>query len=175
MDCSTPGFPVLHHLLEFAHTHVHSVDEAIQPSHPLSSPFPLAFNFSQHQGLFQWVGSSHQVAKVFSFSFSPSNEYSGLISFRKICLHLISKFSHVILPQNHIPNSLYFWGAPKSLQMVTAAMKLKCACSLEGKLWQTDHILKSRDITLATKVHIVKPQICKWCHPNGFSSGHVWT
>ena len=66
--------------------------------------------------------------------FIPSNEYSGLISFRKICLHLISKFSHVILPQNHIPNSLYFWGAPKSLQMVTAAMKLKDAYSLEEKL-----------------------------------------
>ena len=69
----------------------------------------------------------------FSFSISPSNEYSGLISFRKICLHLISKFSHVILPQNHIPNSLYFWGAPKSLQMVTAVMKLKDACSSEVK------------------------------------------
>ena len=51
--------------------------------------------------------------------------------------------------------------APKSLQMVTAGMKLKDTCSLEGKLGQTDHILKSRDITLATKVHIVKPQICK--------------
>ena len=84
MDCRTPGFPVLHYFLEFAQTHVHWVGDAIQPSHPLSSPFPLAFNLSQHQDLFSWVGSSHQVAKVleFSFSISPSKEYSGFISFR---------------------------------------------------------------------------------------------
>ena len=67
MDCSTPGFPVHHQLPELAQTHVHWVGEAIQPSHPLSSPSPLAFNLSQHQGLFQWVSSSHQVAKVLEF------------------------------------------------------------------------------------------------------------
>ena len=66
MDCSTPGFPVHHQLLELAHTHVHQVSDAIQPSHPLSSPSP-AFNLSQHQGLFQSVNSLHQVAKVFEF------------------------------------------------------------------------------------------------------------
>ena len=65
MDCSTPVFPILHHLLEFAQTHVHWVDP-IQPSHPLLSPSPPAFNLSQHQGLF-WVSSLHQVAKVFEF------------------------------------------------------------------------------------------------------------
>ena len=64
MDCSTPGFPVHHQLLELIKTHVHWVGDAIQPSHPLSSPFPPAFNLSQHQGLFQWVSSSHQVVKV---------------------------------------------------------------------------------------------------------------
>ena len=64
MDCSTQGFPVLHYLPELAQTHVHWVSDAIQPSHPLSSPSPLALNLFQHQGLFQWVGSSHQVAKV---------------------------------------------------------------------------------------------------------------
>ena len=64
MDCSMPGLPVLHHLLELAQTHVHWVGDAIQPAHPLSSPSPLAFNLSQHQGLFQWVSSLHQVAKV---------------------------------------------------------------------------------------------------------------
>ena len=63
-DCSLPGFPVLHHLPEFAQSHVHWVDDAIQPSHPLLSPSPPALNLSQHQGLFQWVGSSHQVARV---------------------------------------------------------------------------------------------------------------
>ena len=64
MHCSTPGFPVLHHLPEFAQTHVHWVSDAIQPCHPLSSPFPPALNISQHQGLFQWVGFLHQMAKV---------------------------------------------------------------------------------------------------------------
>ena len=63
-DCSTPGFPVHHQLPELAKTHVHWVSDAIQPSHPLLSPFPPAFSLSWHQGLFQWVSSSHQVAKV---------------------------------------------------------------------------------------------------------------
>ena len=64
MDCSTLGFPVLHHLPEFAQTLIHWVSDAIQPSHPVSPPSPPAFSLSQHQGLFQWVGSSHKVAKV---------------------------------------------------------------------------------------------------------------
>ena len=63
MDCSTPGFPVPYHLLECAQTHVHWVSDAIQPSYPLFSPSPPAFNLSQHQGLFQWVW--HRVAQVF--------------------------------------------------------------------------------------------------------------
>ena len=64
MGCSRPGFSVLHYLLEFAQTLVHWVSDAIQPSHPLSSPSPPAFNLSQHQGPFQWVSSSQQVVKV---------------------------------------------------------------------------------------------------------------
>ena len=68
MDCSMPGFPVHHQLLELAQTHVHPVGGAIQPSHPLSSSSP-AFNLSQHQGLFQWVSSSHQVARVLELHF----------------------------------------------------------------------------------------------------------
>ena len=64
MDCSTPGFPVHHQLPELTQTHVHWVGDAIQPSHPLSPPSPPAFNLSQHQGLFQCVSSSHQVAKL---------------------------------------------------------------------------------------------------------------
>ena len=64
MDCNMPGFSVLHCLPEFVQTHVPWVSDAIQPSHPLSPASPPALNLSQHQGLFQWVGSSHQVAKV---------------------------------------------------------------------------------------------------------------
>ena len=83
LDCSMPGFHVHYKLLELTQTHVHRVSDAIQPSHPLSSPSSPSFNLSQHQGLFQWVSSSHQVSKVLEFhSISPSNEYSGLISFR---------------------------------------------------------------------------------------------
>ena len=67
MNCGTPGLPVHHQLLESTQTHVHQVDDAIQPSHPLWSSFPPALNLSQHQGLFQWVSSSHQVAKVLEF------------------------------------------------------------------------------------------------------------
>ena len=70
---STPGLPVHHQLLEFTQTHVHWVGDAIQPSHPLSSPSPPALNLSQHQGLFQWVSSSHQVAKVLEFQLQPQS------------------------------------------------------------------------------------------------------
>ena len=69
MNCSTPGLPVHHQLLESTQTHVHWVSDAFQPSHPLSSPSPPALNLSQHQGLFKWVSSSHQVAKVLEFQF----------------------------------------------------------------------------------------------------------
>ena len=77
-DCSTLGFPVHHQLPELTQTHIHRVGDAIQPSHPLLSSSPLAFNLFQHQGLFQWVSSSHQVAKVLEFqlqhqSFLPMN------------------------------------------------------------------------------------------------------
>ena len=82
MNCSSPVFPVLHYLLEFAQTHVHWVNDAIQPSHPLLSPSASTFNLSQHQGLFKWVSSLHQVAKLLEFQLQhqSSNEYSGLIS-----------------------------------------------------------------------------------------------
>ena len=67
MNGSTPGLPVHHQLLESTQTHVHWVGDAIQPSHPLSSPSPPALNLSQHQGLFQWLSSLHQMAKVLEF------------------------------------------------------------------------------------------------------------
>ena len=67
MNCSTPGLPVHHQLPESTQTHVLWVGDAIQPSHPLSSPSPPTLSLSQHQGLFQWISSSHQVAKVLEF------------------------------------------------------------------------------------------------------------
>ena len=92
MDCSTPGFPVHHQLPEPTQTHVHRIGDSIQPFHPLSSPSPPSFNHSQHQ-----VSSNESVLHIrwpkhwsFSFSISPSNEYSGLISFRIDRLDLLA-------------------------------------------------------------------------------------
>ena len=92
MDCSTPGLPVHHQLLDLAQTHVHWVGDAIQPSCPLWSPSPPAFNLSQHQGL-----SNESVLCIrwpkywsFRFSISPSNGYSGLISFRIDWFYLLA-------------------------------------------------------------------------------------
>ena len=84
---STLGFPVLHCLPEFAQASVHWVGDAIQPSHPLLPPSPPALNLSQHQGLFQWVSSLHQVAKVLELNFSirASNESSGLTDRSPCC------------------------------------------------------------------------------------------
>ena len=88
MDCSMPGLPVHHQLLEFTQTHVYWISDAIQPSHPLSSPSPPAFNCSQHRGLFKWVSFLHQVAKVlefhlqyqsFQWTFKTDFLYDGLV------------------------------------------------------------------------------------------------
>ena len=111
IDCSKPGFPVLHHLLEFAQTHVHWVSDAIQPSHPLSPPSPSALNLSQHQGLFQWVSSSHQVAKVLelqlqhqSFQWIQGWFPLGLIGF----ISLQSKGLSRVFSNNILQKHLFF-------------------------------------------------------------------
>ena len=91
---SMPGLPVHHQLPESTQTHVHWVSDAIQPSHPLSSPSPPALNLSQNQGLFKWVSSLHQVAKVLEFQLQHQSfqwtEIQGLISFRKDWLDLLA-------------------------------------------------------------------------------------
>ena len=105
-----PGLPANHQLPEFTQTHVHWVGDAIQPNNPLSSPSPSAFNFSQHQLLFKWVSSSHQVAKEFSFSISPSNEYSGRISFKMDWLDLLAVQGTLkILLRHHSSKASILW------------------------------------------------------------------
>ena len=87
MDCSMPGFPVHHQLLELAQTHVHWVGDAIQPTHPLSSPSPSVFNLSQHQGLFQSVGLSHQVTIVLVAIIMTFTECLLSIRYYILCMH----------------------------------------------------------------------------------------
>ena len=105
MDCSMPGFPVLHYLSEFAQTHVHWVCDAIQPSHPLS-PSPPAFNLSQHQGLFQW--NCTKVANNPQISADCNNKgsfYSGFVPFLR---------KHGLLPNER----LAWWGHAMALLLL---------------------------------------------------------
>ena len=117
MNCSTPGLPVHHQLPEFTETHVHWISDAIQPSHPLSSPSPPALNLDQHQGLFKWVSSSHQVAKYWSFSLntSPSNEHPGLISFRMDRSDLLAVQGTLKSPLQHHSSKHQFFSTQFSL------------------------------------------------------------
>ena len=112
MDCSTPGFPVHHQLLAITQTHVHWVCDTIQPSHPLLSPFPTAFNLPIIR-----VFSSESVLHIrwpkqwsFIFSISPSNEYSGLISFRMDWLDLLAVQGTLrnLLPRTTIQKHQFF-------------------------------------------------------------------
>ena len=99
MNHSTPGLPVHHQLPEFTQTHVHRVGDAIQPSHPLSSPSPPAPNPSQHQGLFKWVSSLHQVAKVLEFQLQHQSLQR---LFRTDFLSV--QFSHVVVSDSLRPH-----------------------------------------------------------------------
>ena len=112
MNRSTPGLLVHHQLPEFTQIHVRWVGGAIQPSHPLSSPSPLALNLSQHQDLFKWVSSSHQEAKVLEFQLQHQsfNEYSGLISFRTDWLDLLAVQGTLkSLLQHHSSKASVLW------------------------------------------------------------------
>ena len=143
MDCSMPGFPVLHYLLEFAQTHVYWVDYAIQLSHPLLSPSLPAFNLSQHQGLFQSV-LRIRWSKYWSFSFSisPSNEYLGLISFRI----------------NWLVNSL----------LTKGVSRVFCTTIWKHQIFGTQSSLRSRfhvcnDYWKDHSILLYRPLLAKWC------------
>ena len=112
MYCRTPGLPVHHQLPELTQTHVHRVGDAIQPSHPLPSPSPPAFNLSQQQGLFQRVSSSHQVAKLLEIQLLHQSLqwiYSGLISFRMGWLNLAVQGTLKSLLQHHRSKASALW------------------------------------------------------------------
>ena len=110
MDCSIPGLPVLQHLPEFAQVHVHCIGDAVQSFNPLTPSSLSALKLSQHQGLLQWVISSHQMTKLWSFSFSPSREYSGLISLKAEWFDLLAicgTFRSLL--QHHSLKALILW------------------------------------------------------------------
>ena len=132
MGCSTPGLPVHPQFLEFTQTHVHWVGDAIQPSHPLSSPFPPVFNLYQHQGLFQLVSSSHQVAKVLELQvLHQSLQWTlGLISFRMDWLDLLAVQGTLkSLLQHHSSKASILWHSAffnLEKEMATHASTLAC-------------------------------------------------
>ena len=110
MNCSTPGLPVHHQLLQFTKTHVHWVGDAIQPSHSMSSPSPPAPNSSQYQSLFQWVNSSHEVAKVLELKHHSFQRHPGLISFRMDWLDLLAVQGTLkSLLQHHSSKAWILW------------------------------------------------------------------
>ena len=159
MHCSTPGFPVHHHLPELAQTHVHRVGDAILPSHPLLSPSSPAFNLSQHQGLFsnesvlhiRWPKCWH-----FSFNVSPSNEYSGLISFRIDWFDLLA-----------------VQGTLKSLLQhhSSKASVLQCSAFFMVQLLQHTWLLEKPQLWLYTPLHyevILLVSVDCDSHPSGF-------
>ena len=155
MDCSTPCLPVLHHVLEFAQTHIHWICDVIQPSHPLSFPSPPAFNLSQQQGLFQCVGSSHQVVKYWSFSISPSNEYSGLISFRIDWFDLLavqrtlnSLLQHHSSKASVLQHSVFFIVHLSHLYMITGQTIALTRWTFVGKVMSLLFNMLSRFVTI---------------------------
>ena len=190
MDCSTPGLPVHHQLPEPTQTHVHSVSDAIQPSHSRSSPFPPVFDFSQHQGLFQWTGSSHQVAKVLEFQlkhqsfqwiFRTDFLYGGLLDLLAVQGTLKSLLQHNTSKTSILQCSAFFIfqlshpyvTTGKTIALTRQAFVGKVMSLLLNMLSSLvitfllgkktvknpDSVLKSRDITLLTKVLLVEAMV----------------
>ena len=141
MDCSTLGLPVHHHLPEFAQTQVHWVSDAIQPSHSLSPPSLPAFYLSQHQGLFQWLGSSHQVTKVLNLQHQSFQWIFGLIFFRMDCFDLLAVQGTLkSLLEHHSSKASILWCSAffmvqLSLEVNSSACQEPCA--------QTDSVHRS--------------------------------
>ena len=181
MDSSMSGFPVHQKLPKIAQTHVHCVDDAIQPSNPLLYPSPLAFSLSQHQGLFQWVSSLRQVAKVLEFQLQHQS-FQWIFrtdSFRMDWLDLLavqgtlkSLLQHHCLKASILQHSAFFivqlshpYRYPYIHTTLTPKITGEGDCSHEIKrhlflgrkiTTNLDRILKSRNITLPAKAHLGK-------------------
>ena len=157
MNCSTAGLPVYHQLPEFIQTHVHRVGDAIQPSHPLPSPSLPALNLSHHQGPFQWVSSSHQVAKVLEFQLQHQS-YSGLISFRMDWLDLLTVEGTLkSLIQNHSSKASNLWHSAffivqPSHPYMTTRKTIDTSVLENRRLWAGMHFYTY------THMHMLTPQ-----------------
>ena len=138
-DCSTPGSPVLHDLPEFVQTHVHWIGYSISPSHPLLPPSPFAFNLSRHQGLFQWIGSLYQVAKVLELQLQhQSFQWIFRVDFLYDWLVCSPRDSqeYSLVPQFKIINSLVLsllYG-PTVMYMTTGKTIALTRCTFVGKV-----------------------------------------
>ena len=141
MDCSMPGFPISHYLPEFAQHHVHWVSNSIQPSHPLSPPFPPVLCFSPHKSLFQWVGSSHQVAKVLELQLQHQS-FQWIFRFPLGLIGLISLLSKGLksLLQHHNSIASILWCSAffmvqlLYLYMITGKTGSVTMCTTVGKV-----------------------------------------
>ena len=143
MNHSTPGLPVHHQLPEFTQTHVHWVSDAIQPSHSLSSPSPLAPNPSQHQSPFQWVNSLHEWPKYWSFSFSiiPSKGIPGLISFRMDWLDLLAvqgTLKSLVVQYNF--SGILFYMDTQTVPTLLIWVIILSSLNLQGHLFHKLHV-----------------------------------
>ena len=159
MDGSTPGAPVLHCRLEFAQTHVHWVSDSIQPSHPLPPTSPVVFNLSQHQGLFWWVASLHQLAKMLELQPLP---FQWIYFWRKVLLvYILVKCFAMCVVHNLSEALCEQWGGTLSLFSGKRSIRLtpgpQKALSLKAQL------VLSPSICLKSKVsHPLIPQRGSW-------------
>ena len=153
MNCSNPGLPVHHQLPEFTQTHVHGVSDGVQPLYPLSSPSPPALNLYQQQGLFKWVSSLHQVAKVLEFQLQHQSFQWTLRT--DLWDELVGSLCSPRDSQESSPTAQF-----KSINSSALSFFYSPTLTFIHDYWKNlDSILKRRDITLPTKVHIVKAMV----------------
>ena len=147
MNPSMPGLPVHHQLLEFTQTHVHRVGDAIQPSHLLLSPSPPAFNLSQHQGLFKWVSSVHQVAKVSELQHQHQS-FQYVTAGKTIALTIQTLFGRVMSLVFNMLSMFVIAFLPRSKHLLILWLQSPSAVILEPK--------KIKSVTIS----IISPSIC---------------
>ena len=175
MDCSTPGFPILHCLPELAQTYVHWVGGAIQPSHPPLSPSLPALGLSQHQSLFHWVSSSYQVAKVLELQHQSFNEYSGLIplaltgliSLQSKGFILKSLLQHQFVgaqPSLWSNSHIRTWSTGKTIALTirTFVIKVMFWSRFSSKEWMSFNIMAA--VTICSDFGAQESKICHSFH-----------